>query len=434
MKFDYELQIQRFVNLIRAGEKPIHNFKVGVELEHIIVHQNDGSSVPYLGDEGIEGIMQDLIAKGWVAHDESGYVLTVTKEDMIITTEPGAQLEFSMTPKKTIAEMEETYNKFQSELLPILEERGLWALSIAYHPKTKINEINLLPKDRYHNMFDYFKQHGSRSHNMMKGTCALQIAVDFSDEEDYRKKFYVSNMLSNVFYSMFENGFFFEGEPCEMHNIRAYIWENTDNDRSGLVKGALDPDFNYEKYAKYLLERPAIYAYVDGEMTYTKGALIKDLVDPENAKDEELMHLFTMFFPDVRTKNFIEIRMFDAVPYPLSFSAIALMKGLLYDEENLEELYQSCRNLDVDRVMSARQELYYKGFGASQCERTVFEVALDLLEMARLGLPLDERKYLEPLEEMLTNRMNPYLKTEELYKRGFIPSVKWCALGEGGNE
>lgn len=432
MSYDYERQIDRFVAIMKGGEKSSRDFKLGVEMEHFVVRE-DYTSIPYLGDDGVEGIMARLIEKGWKPHSEIGHVLTVTKDDLTVTTEPGAQLEFSMLPKRTLKEMEEAYKRFQADLLPILEAKGYKAIAMAYHPKTKIRDIELLPKKRYHNMFSYFKTHGSRSHNMMKGTSSLQISIDYSDEMDYRKKFYVANMLSNVFYATFENGFYFEGGPCDMHNIRAYIWQNTDHDRSGLVEGALDSDFTYEKYARYLLDRPAIFAYVDGELTFTQDTLIRDLVDPDTATNEELEHLMTMFFSDVRTKNFIEIRMMDAIPYPLNLAAVALIKGLFYDDKNLEELYHSCQNLDRDRVMEARQALYARGFYAEQCDDNILTVAKRLVAMAKDGLNAEERAYLEPLETMLNAGMTPYAITRQKYEtEGFGPSVDWTALGGGG--
>ncbi len=414
-----ERQIQKIVDFIKAGEKPVEDFKIGAEFEHFVIDKETMRTVSFTGEDGVESLMRTLVERNdWTPHPEGDSLLTITKNDMTITTEPGAQLEFSMQPKVKIAEMDEVYHRFIDEVVPILEERGQEAISVGYHPKTKIEEITLLPKERYHNMFNYFKTRGSRSHNMMKGTCALQIAIDFSHEEDYRKKFYVANMLSNVFYSIYENAYYFEGEPCDMHNIRAYIWEKTDNDRSGLVAGSLDANFSYRKYAKYLLDRPAIYAYVDGELTYTADTPIKELLDPDTIKREELEHLFTMFFPDVRTKTFVEIRMFDAIPYPLNFSAIALLKGLFYDEENLEALYKRCQSLDIDRVMETRQELYEKGLQAHQCDNTMLETGRELVRMARKGLPEEEQKYLDVLEEMLDEGTNLYEITRENHDKG----------------
>ena len=130
---------------------------------------------------------------------------------------------------------------------------------------------------------------------MMKGTAALQVSIDFSSEEDYKRKFKVANALSPVLHGIFDNGFYFEGERWPKYNLRAEIWNNCDSARCGIVDKALDEDFSYEKYADYLLNRPPIFIFKDNEVVYTGDKLIREIFDPENYKINELEHLFTMF-------------------------------------------------------------------------------------------------------------------------------------------
>ena len=51
-------------------------------------------------------------------------------------------------------------------------------------------------------------------------------------------------------------------------------------------------------------------------------------------------YLLTTVFPDVRTKDHLEIRMGDSLPYPYSFAYLVFWKGLLYDENKLNQLYE----------------------------------------------------------------------------------------------
>ena len=41
------------------------------------------------------------------------------------------------------------------------------------------------------------------------------MAIDYSSEEDYIKKFKIANGLSPILYAMFDNGFYFEGKGGE---------------------------------------------------------------------------------------------------------------------------------------------------------------------------------------------------------------------------
>lgn len=399
------------VNYIRKNEKDESNLKLGPECEYIIVERDSYKSVSYFGEKGVEYIFRRLMENGWEGTGEGDHILLLTKEDMVVTTEPGGQVEFSSTQRDSLEELEKTYIKFFSELIPILDELNYDILAIAYHPVTKIEEIKLLPKSRYDAMFEYFKTHGTMSHNMMKGTAGLQLSIDYTDEEDFRKKFVVANALTNAFYAIFDNGYFFEGEPTH-HAIRAKIWENTDPNRSGLAKNAFVDD-SYEGYAEYLVNTPAIFAYQNGEMVPVDEK-IGELID-ENSTKEEIEHLMTMVFPDIRVKNIIEIRMMDSVPYPYNFGALALLEGLLYDEENLNILYEKFKDLDREVIEKNREELYEKGNEAVFLGKTLKDWTLEFIDMAEKKLGSD-KKYLKPLKEFIETYGSFYNKTEKIYK------------------
>ena len=238
------------VDYIKKNEKSQDNLKLGPEYEYIIVKRDTYESVSYYGERGVEYIFNRLKDLGWEPYYEGEHLLSLTLDGMTITTEPGGQVEFSSTQKEMISELEVYYFRFLNDILPILDELEYDILGIAYHPVTKIEDIKLLPKKRYDAMFEYFKTHGTMSHNMMKGTAGLQLSLDYTSEEDFIKKFVVSNAITNAFYTLFDNGYFFQSEPTN-HAIRAKIWENTDTDRSGLPKNAFI-DNSYEGYAEYL--------------------------------------------------------------------------------------------------------------------------------------------------------------------------------------
>lgn len=401
------------VDYIKKNEKFTDNLRLGPEFEHIIVDRESYESVSYYGEKGIEYIFKRLVELGWKANFEDDHILSVELDDMIVTTEPGSQVEFSCKPKKFIYEIEESYRKFFCTLLPILDELNYDILAVAYHPKTKIEDIKLLPKKRYDVMFDYFKTHGTMSHNMMKGTAGLQLSLDFTSEEDFRKKFVVANGMTNALYSIFDNGYFFEGEPTH-HNIRARIWENTDPVRSGLAKNSFIDD-SYEGYAEYLCQIPAIFGYVDGKLSATGDTKIGELIN-ENSSDEEIEHLMTMVFPDVRIKKFIEIRIMDAVPYPYNLGAFALLKGILYSQRNLDALYLLFKDIDPKEVKSVREKMYVEGNETIFLGRSLKSWCLAFIDMAESELIPEEAEYLKCLRKLILEEGSFYNRTERIFK------------------
>lgn len=427
---DYSRQVSEISNYFRSHEKTKDAFKIGVELEHFIVDLDSLRTISYYGENGVAETLKELETFGYEGIYEGEYILGLKKDKKTVTLEPGSQFELSIDASINIKDLEDEYLDFLKDVLPILEKKNQGLLTTGYHPVTKIDEIKLLPKKRYDYMFNYFKTRGSHAHNMMKGTCALQVALDYSSEEDYRKKFRVTNALSPVLYTLFENAYYFENEVSEIHNIRAFIWENCDTDRSGIAEGALDEDFGYDKYAEYILNRPPIFIKREGEgkEVYTGAKKVRELFDPDNYRVEELEHILTMFFPDVRTKKYLEIRMMDSIPYNLNFSVIALLKGLIYDEENLDRLYNKSLELDIEEVCECRREMMTKGLKANLKGRSILEIGKELAVLAKKGLPEDERKYLKPLEEMLAKGKNPYEITKERAVNGKKEALQWCLL------
>ena len=423
----YEDKLQMIIDYFKKHEKTSDNLKLGPEYEHIMVDRSDYKSISYYGERGVNAIMKRLEESGWEGSYEGEHLLALTKDGMNVTTEPGGQFEFSSTQKADVRELEEVYIKFFNELLPILDEYEYDLLGIGYHPVTEIEDIKLLPKFRYDSMFDYFKTHGTMGHNMMKGTAALQLSIDYTDEADYAKKYFVASALSNIIYSMMENAYFFQGGVAPWHNVRAKIWENTDKDRSGLVKYAFDEDFSYEAYAKYLLETKSVFAYVDGEFAYTGEKTIEELIN-ENTTEEELEHLMTMVFPDVRTKKFIELRMADAVPYPLNFAYYAMVKGLLYNEDNLNELAEYFKGVSYDDMMETRESMYSLGREAIFMGKSLYEHQKYVVGLAAKGLSESEGIYLEPLMEMVSENTSPYEITKSKYSDNVKDAVSWCRI------
>lgn len=405
-------KIKVIIDYLKRQENDEDKLYLGPEYEYFVVDKKDYSTVSYYGDYGVEYIFKKLEDLGWQPQMEGNYILGLTKDDMTITTEPGGQFEYSNTYYKTVTELEDRYVEFFNTLLPIIDDLGYAMLASGYHPVTKIDEIKLLPKSRYDAMFDYFKDHGTMSHNMMKGTGALQLSIDFTSEADYIKKSVVLNGLTNILYSMFANAYFFESEPA-INNIREKIWRNTDPERSGISDNAFVDD-SYEGYARYLLDKAAIFGIVDGELTYTKDRKISEFVY-EGMPDWELEHLMTMVFPDIRTKKFLEVRSMDSVPYPYNMAAFSLIKGLVYDKDNLDSLYEIFKNTKRVEIYDVRDKMYEGGDGVFYKDRTIREWKIKLIEMARKGLDEKEGSYLDPLEALVEEYGNLYNKTKTIY-------------------
>ncbi len=426
----YQKKVDSLVAYFKSGES--NDYKLGLEIEHFILN-NNLEAVPYKGVNGLEGILKSLEKKGWEGIYENENILGLKGKDSDISLEPGGQFELSLHPFKTIKEIKEVYNDFLDQITPIIGTGEKILLAAGYQPVTNIKDIELLPKKRYHYMYNYFKDKGKYAHNMMKGTASIQLNLDYNSEEDFIKKMRVSYFLSPLIYFFFDNGPFFEGDITSHHNIRSVIWDNCDSDRCGLLESVFNEDFSYADYAEYILNLPTIVTMKNDKLIYTGKQLTKDIYDPLSFTDKETEHLLTMAFPDVRLKKYIEIRMGDSLPYPYPISYVAFWQGLLYNPQVLDKLNNEAVKYTGEDINNIKNSIRKNGVKSEDYGKPLLNFMLELLEMASVSLNKEELFYLDFLKEMVIDNGIPKNKTLNQYNRtsNKINSLQWCKV-QGG--
>jgi glutamate--cysteine ligase len=120
--------------------------------------------------------------------------------------------------------------------------------------------------------------------------------------------------------------------------------------------------------------------------------------------------------------------MMDSVPYPLNFAAIALIKGIFYNEENLNKVYDYIKDTTMEDVNKSKTDIIENGLKGRLKNKTVLEIGKFLVELAQKGLDKDEVKYLLPLEGMILSGTNPYGITKEKSELGKKESLNWCLI------
>ncbi|MGI6779005.1 MAG: glutamate--cysteine ligase [Acetivibrionales bacterium] len=425
---NYIKQVEALVSYFKKGEKAPSEFKTGLELEHFIVWKDSLKSVPYTGKEGLENLFEELECIGWEAEREDGHILKLKAGKKSITLEPGSQLEFDISPKKCLGEIESVYLSFLEDLVPLLEKRNQMILALAYHPESSINELSLLPKKRYYYMYNYFKRTGALAHNMMKGTASIQVCIDYSCEEDFAIKCRSAAFLAPFIYCVFDNTPFFEGKVCTSNCTRYRIWNNCDPDRCGLPHNIFTDSFSYESYAEYILSKAPILIMKNNRMVYTGNSPMSEVFDPETFSDSEIDYMLSMYFFDIRLRTYIELRMGDALPYPYNIAYAALWKGLMYDEKNLNTLYSMAKNYDENDMQKLNGQIVEKGIHAVMDGKTVIEHFKDIMGIAVNGLDCCEKAYLSPIEDMLKQELIPRKITLDKLGKGKHKALEWCFL------
>jgi glutamate--cysteine ligase len=412
---------------LEAGCKPPEKWRIGTEHEKFGFYQDGHGPVPYEGPQGVRALLEGMEALlGWEPIHDAGKIIGLIDPTGggAISLEPGGQFELSGAPLATLHQTCREANAHLAQLKQVAEPLGIGFLGLGMSPKWRRAETPVMPKSRYQIMADYMPKVGSLGLDMMFRTATIQVNLDFCDEEDMRRKMRVGLALQPVATALFANSPFTDGKPNGFLSYRAEIWRDTDNQRSGGLNIAFDDGFGFEAYAEWALDVPMYFVVREGvyhDMTaftfrqFLVGNGAGDLPDPVPTMGDWENHLSTLF-PDVRLKKFLEMRGADGGEWRRICALPALWVGLLYDQGALEDACDLIADWTGEERRALRDGVPKTALATPFRNRTVLELAGDMVALAREGLArrgkmssgdYDETAYLAPLEEVLALKATP---------------------------
>lgn len=382
---------------LEKGCKNKQTDDIGIELEHFIVEKGSGRNVPYSGDKGVRKILEIISEYYDKKVYSEGFLIALSNGRYHLTLEPSAQLEISINPTALIAEAEKIYGEFTGIITPVLDSFGYELLTEGYRRRDRAEDLELIPKKRYEFMDYYFETSGSRGKNMMRSTASVQVSIDYADERDCAEKFRTANILSPIFAFICDNSKYFDGEKYSGRMLRTHIWRNVDKDRCGIVPCTFDKDFGFRKYAEYIYNSPAILVMDNGIPRFTGEEKISSIYKDVTLTESEVEHLLSMFFPDVRLKQYIEIRPADSMPIEYALSYAAFVKGIFKKKFDMD-------GITAADVENAKTELINNGFDAVVYGEKAYKLCERLLAHSKLNLNDADAQYLAPMEQIIKSR------------------------------
>jgi len=416
------------VTYLEAGSKPETDWSIGTEHEKFGFNVKDHSPVPYYGDRGIGALLDAHHQRfGWQPIRENGNVIALSCLDCpkggTISLEPGGQLELSGAPLATIHETEEELRQHLSQVGEVARELGIGFLGLGFSPTWTLDELSLVPKERYRIMMRYMPTRGGHGLDMMFRTATVQVNMDFGDEADMVQKLRVALALQPVATALFANSPFTEGKPNGFQSYRAEVWRDTDPDRTGMLPFAFEDGMGFERYVDYALDVPMYFVYRDDRYIDVAGASFRDfLAGKLNAlpgvrptMDDWVDHLSTLF-PEVRLKRFLEMRGADAGQFRELVALPGLWTGLLYDRAALDGAASLIADWTAEERQVMRDTVPRLGLATPFRGRTLLPVAREVLTLAQAGLKRrarlndngeDETRSLKRLWEILEEGKSP---------------------------
>ncbi len=412
----------QLIGHLEAGCKPASDWRIGTEHEKFGFHTADLSPLPYGGDNGVRALLEQMIARyGWapIMEGDDIIALKIAGDPIMgnISLEPGGQFELSGGPLETVHETCSEVAGHRAQVEAIGADLGIGFLGLGFSPKWTHAETPMMPKERYNIMKSYMPQVGASGLNMMFRSCTIQVNLDFGSEADMVKKLRVSLALQPIAMALFANSPFTEGKPNGFLSYRGEIWRDVDPDRTGMLPFVFEDGMSFERYVDYALDVPMYFLYRNGTYQNVAGQSFRDFMSGKLAalpgelphEDHWADHLSTIF-PEVRMKQFLEMRGADGGPWQRICSLPAFWVGLLYDDAALEAAWALVRDWTTGERQALRDEIPVQALKTPFRDRTVRDIARDVLAIAADGLKArgridslgsDERTYLDDLTRIV---------------------------------
>lgn len=412
-KVEQKLEKEDILKLYTKGFKRPEDYKIGLEYERLPISSSSFKTVDYWSEYGIKNFLESFAKEEtWdYITDEKNIIGLKNKHDTI-TLEPGSQVEISAKPERTIFSLKNKIEEINSFIKPITDKMNITLLNYGVSPYTTHKAINLIPKKRYKIMARYLW--GILADVMMRETAGIQCCVDFKSEEDAMRKFKLANKLSPFMTAMFANSPIRGGVDTGYKSFRALSWLNTDNDRCGFC-GKISEEFSFEEYIDCIMKTPMIFIQRDGLSFELNGDItfeefLNNGWEGTQATLEDYELQANLYFPEVRMRNFIEIRNHDCVGGDLKYAILAIYKGILYNNSAMDECEELFKHLQYKDFAELRYNVPKNTLQSSVKKAKALDYAKEILAIAEKYLKqgqTGETLFLESIKEYTLKGITP---------------------------
>ena len=403
---------EKIIEYFESGIKANKDFKIGIEHEKFLFNNKDNKRITY---EKIKEMFQALQEFGWKPVFEKDNIISLNKGGRNITLEPGNQIELSGDKLNHMHEGCSESQDYLFELKQVTKKLDINIVSAGFDPISKLEDIPNNPKQRYELMTKDMPLGGELSLDMMYRTCGTQLNIDYSSEQDFIKKFKISNAIVPISIALFANSSIVEMKNSNFLSYRSKVWQSTS--RGGLPKLFFD-NLNFEKYADFVMNFPILFIQDNNHYISGNGYIFKDFMDGKIKEIKNRLpsvtdlatHLSTIFTEN-RLKKYIELRSMDTCGWDCLCAGPAFNVGLLYG--NLDAVNELVSTWETDKIINAYLEAPKKGFNTQLMGKDLLHWSSVLLDLSRKGLEKrdilskkgsNETLFLNHLQKVIDNK------------------------------
>ncbi len=410
--------VDELVEYYRQIANP-QNLYIGIEWERSGIYRDTLEPVSYEGDKGYLAVLKKLVSEvGWeITEGHRNYIFELQRGNAKVTLEADGRLELAGSAKDNLHDLAREYRLHVNEVKEMSDFLNIGWLPVGWQPFHNDDEIKFIKKKRYSIFMDFGKNEWAEP--QMKRTNGLTVNFSYADEENAMKKIQTAFRITPIFGAMFASSPLSEGRVNELLDMRRNCIFSFDPERNAMPENILDKDFSFKKWIEYNINFPVFLIKRKGQSDLVpKDLTFKDWM--ENGYKGRYptfydfdQHVKTLW-PDIRLRpSYIEYRVADSVPFKMAMSMPAFIKGLVFDSQNWEAVYELTKDWDYDYVLSLDRQAWKEGLKTkTQNGKDLLWYAKSLVHMSNDALHRFDRKlpsgnqedesiYLAPLKEQI---------------------------------
>lgn len=263
-----------------------------------------------------------------------------------ISFEPGGQIEVSSSPHESASALIEELSEITCALLEMFERHGAVLETKGVDAHNPISRIPLqLHRERYARMTQYFESIGPSGIRMMRQTASVQVNMEPGD--DPLARWTLLNRMAPMLVAIFANSRRYAGEDSGHASYRANLWRSLDPTRTGLVMS----ETPVEAYCDFALNAGWIFAQSrTGEYSCFERA-----IESGASESDWDLHVSTLF-PEIRPRNYFEIRSPDMVDLPWIAAPIVMITGICYHPDSAKAVSELLSRFDSNTLLRAGKD------------------------------------------------------------------------------
>lgn len=423
----YQRNLDAMCAMLAAGDKDPSEFRYGLELERFLV-DDAGRRVFFSGaagktddSDGVHALLVRLSEEipGAEATRVDNHVMGLSYDfdagsetvPVAISLEPGAQVEISAGPVRSGSSLLAAIDDFDARVGAATAELGHPAHLVGrgYDPTSASPEdVELIPKERYHLMDAYLPTKGRYARDMMRCSGSTQVSVDYADERGAVKLARRSTVLGPLLAFLFDNAPVFRGRASK-HMCRSRMWREVDPERCGVIPGSLERSFGFRRFCEWIAcVHPILFTDAAGKTVGTGQKRSRDIMAERELTEGELMHLISMVWPTFRFKGYLECREMDSLPPRMSVACAFIVQALLYAPDLERRFPFPIADADEEAVDEARAALEADAWEARPYGVPADQLASAVLDVARDRARTDfDRTSVELFSDLWSKRVLP---------------------------